>query len=50
MSEGAGAVILEELEHALKRNAHIYAELLGFAATSDAFSHGKKSLMMQKES
>ncbi|AMM41814.1 3-oxoacyl-ACP synthase [Candidatus Desulfofervidus auxilii] len=37
MSEGAGAVILEELEHALKRNAHIYAELVGYGATSDAF-------------
>ena len=37
MSEGAGAVILEELEHALKRNAHIYAELIGYGATSDAF-------------
>jgi len=37
MSEGAGVVVLEELEHALKRNAHIYGELAGFGATSDAF-------------
>jgi 3-oxoacyl-[acyl-carrier-protein] synthase II len=37
MSEGAGILVLEELQHALKRNAHIYAELIGFGATSDAF-------------
>ena len=37
MSEGAGIIVLEELEHALKRDAHIYAELIGFGATSEAY-------------
>ena len=37
MGEGAGIVFLEELEHAKKRNAHIYAEVIGYAATSDAY-------------
>jgi 3-oxoacyl-[acyl-carrier-protein] synthase II len=36
LSEGAGVVCLEELEHAKKRGAHIYAELAGFYFTSDA--------------
>lgn len=37
LGEGAGAVILEELEHARKRGAHIYAEIVGSAATADAY-------------
>jgi 3-oxoacyl-[acyl-carrier-protein] synthase II len=36
LSEGAGLVIIEELEHARKRGAHIYAELLGCGSTADA--------------
>jgi 3-oxoacyl-[acyl-carrier-protein] synthase II len=36
LSEGAGVVILEELEHAKKRGAHIIAEVLGCGSTADA--------------
>lgn len=37
LSDGAGALILEELEHAQARGAHIYAELIGFGMSADAF-------------
>ncbi|MDD5652558.1 MAG: beta-ketoacyl-[acyl-carrier-protein] synthase family protein [Candidatus Omnitrophica bacterium] len=37
LSEGAGILILEELNHALKRNAYIYAEVLGFGTSCNAF-------------
>lgn len=37
MGEGAGIVIMETLEHALKRGAHIIAEVVGYGATGDAY-------------
>ena len=37
MAEGAGAIILEDLEHATKRGAKIYAELVGGGMTADAY-------------
>lgn len=37
MAEGAGILILESLTHALRRNAKIYAEVIGYGASSDAY-------------
>lgn len=37
MGEGAGIIIMETLDHALKRNARIYTEIIGYGSTSDAF-------------
>jgi len=37
ISGGGGVLVLEELDHALRRNAKIYAELVGYGATSDGY-------------
>lgn len=37
MGEGCGMILLEELEHAKKRGAKIYAEMVGYGATSDSY-------------
>ena len=36
LSEGAGIVVIEELEQALKRSANIYAEIIGYGSSYDA--------------
>jgi 3-oxoacyl-[acyl-carrier-protein] synthase II len=40
LGEGAGVIVLEDLEHAQKRNAHIYAEVVGFASAFDSRKSG----------
>jgi len=37
LADGAGSLVLEDYEHAKKRNAHIYAEIIGFGMSSDAY-------------
>ncbi len=41
LSEGSSILVIEELEHALKRNAYIYAELVGYGSSADAYDSFK---------
>lgn len=44
LGEGSGILILEELQHALSRGAHIYAEMIGYGMTCDAYHITSPSL------